>query len=107
MLFVTDSVELLQQILNTEALKVFGDFRVRGQVIHTVKYADNLVLLAKAEAVLQSMIERLVDVGRCYGMEMNVGKTKVMRISRQLSPIQIMIDQSNQRMWTVSDSWIV
>jgi len=26
-------------------------------------------------------------------MEVNVGKTKVMKISRQASPIQIMIDQ--------------
>jgi len=29
----------------------------------------------------------------CYGMEMNVEKTKVMRISRQPSPVTIMIDQ--------------
>ena len=28
-----------------------------------------------------------------YGMEMNVEKTKVMRISRQPSPVTIMIDQ--------------
>ena len=58
-----------------------------------MKYADNLMLLAKAEAVLQGMTERRVDIGRCYGMEMNVGKTKVMIISRQLSPLQTMIDQ--------------
>jgi hypothetical protein len=31
--------------------------------------------------------------GRRYGMEMNVEKTKVMRISRQPYPITIMIDQ--------------
>jgi len=31
--------------------------------------------------------------GSCYGMEMNVEKTKVMRISRQPSPVTIMIDQ--------------
>jgi hypothetical protein len=58
-----------------------------------VKYADKLLLLAKAEAVLQGVIERLVDIGRCYGMEMNAGKNKVMRISSQLSPLQIMTDQ--------------
>jgi hypothetical protein len=32
------------------------------------------------------MIERLIEIGRRYGMEMNVEKTKVMRISRQLYP---------------------
>jgi hypothetical protein len=32
--------------LNKETLERFGVFRI-GQVIHTVKYADDLVLLAK------------------------------------------------------------
>jgi len=45
------------------------------------------VLLAKEEAVLQGMIERLAEMGRCYGMEVNVETTKRMRIS------EIMIDQ--------------
>ena len=39
------------------------------------------------------MIDKLIEPGRCYGMEMNVEKTKVMRISRQLSPVTIMIDR--------------
>jgi hypothetical protein len=39
------------------------------------------------------MIDRLIEIGRCYGMEMNVEKTEVMRISRQPYPIKIIIDQ--------------
>ena len=39
------------------------------------------------------MIDKLLEIGSCYGMEMNVEKTKVMRISRQPSPVKIMIDQ--------------
>jgi hypothetical protein len=39
------------------------------------------------------MIDRLIEIGRRSGMEMNVEKTKVMRISRQPSPIKIMVDQ--------------
>jgi hypothetical protein len=58
-----------------------------------VKYADDLVLLAREEKVLQGMIDRLIEIGRRYGMEMNVGKTKVMKISRQPSPMKITIDQ--------------
>jgi hypothetical protein len=30
--------------------------------------------------VLQGIFGRLVEVGRCYGMEMNVEKIKAMRI---------------------------
>ena len=31
--------------------------------------------------MLKGMTDGLIEVGRCYGMEMNVEKTKVMRIS--------------------------
>jgi len=58
-----------------------------------VKYADDLVLLAKEEKVLQDIIDKITEIGRCYGMEMNVEKTKVIRISRQQFPVKIMIDQ--------------
>ena len=58
-----------------------------------MKYADDLVLLAKEDKVLQDMINKLIEIGRCYGMEMNVEKTKVMRISRQPLPVKIMIDK--------------
>jgi hypothetical protein len=43
-----------------------------------------------------------MEIRRCYGMEMNVEKTKVMRISKQLSRTQIMIDKNNWRMWITS-----
>jgi hypothetical protein len=92
---------LYSEYLTKETLGSFGDFKVE-QVIHTVKYADDLVLLAKEEMMLQSMIDRLTEIGRCYGMEMNVEKTKVMSISIQPSPIQIMIYKNNGRMWNTS-----
>jgi hypothetical protein len=39
------------------------------------------------------VLDRLIETGRRYGMEMNVEETKVMRISRQPSPINIRTDQ--------------
>jgi hypothetical protein len=50
-----------------------------------VKYADDLVLLG--------MIDRLIENERCYGMEMNVEETNVMRILWLPSPVQILIGQ--------------
>jgi len=44
-------------------------------ILTTVKYADDLVLMAKEETVLQGMIDKLIEIGSCYGMEMNVKKT--------------------------------
>jgi len=88
----TSSFNLYSKRLTKEALEGLGDFKIGGQITHTVKYADDLVLLAKEEKVLQDMIDKLVETGRCYGMEM-WGKTKVMRISRHPSPVKIMINQ--------------
>jgi len=33
----------------------------------------------KEETVLRDMIDRPIEIGRCYGMEMNVERTKVMK----------------------------
>ena len=44
------------------------------------------MLLAKEETMLQGVIERLTEIGRFCGMEMNGQKSKIMRISRQISP---------------------
>jgi hypothetical protein len=51
------------------------------------------VLLAKEERVIRHLIDRLIEVGRCYGMEINGAKTKVIRMSRQPFKVQITIDK--------------
>ena len=51
------------------------------------------MLLAKEEKVLQDMTDKLIEIARCYGMEMNVEKSKVMRISRQPLPVKIFLDK--------------
>jgi hypothetical protein len=56
-----------------------------------VKYADELVLVAEEEPVLWGMMERLIEIGRCYGMEMNVDETKVLKISRQPFPMPLIL----------------
>ena len=59
---------LYSECLTREALDGLGDFNIGGQIIQTVKYADDLILMAKEETVLQSMIDKLIESGRCYGM---------------------------------------
>ena len=39
------------------------------------------------------MIDKLIEIGGCYGMQMNVEKAKVMRILRQPFSIKIVINQ--------------
>jgi hypothetical protein len=45
--------KLHSKYLTQEALTGFGDFKI-GQVIHTVKYADDLPLPSKEEVLLQA-----------------------------------------------------
>jgi hypothetical protein len=87
--------KLYGECLTKEALVGFGDFKITGKISNTVEYGDDLVLMAKEE---MGIIDKIIEIGRCYGMEMNVEKTKVMRISRQF-PLQLMIDKKNWRMW--------
>jgi hypothetical protein len=76
-----------------KTLEGLGDFKIAGPIIHTVEYLDELVLLAKEETVLQDMIDKVIEIGRSYEMEMNVEKTKEIRISRQQFLVKIRIDQ--------------
>jgi len=56
-----------------------------------VKYADNLVVLAKEKMVLLNITGRLIEIVRYIGMDINVEKTEVMTISRQPFLVQIVI----------------
>ena len=60
---------LYNKYFTKEALEGFGDFKIIGQVIHTVKYVEDLVLMTKEEMVLPGMTDRLTEIGRYYGME--------------------------------------
>ena len=84
---------LYSEFLTKESLDGLGDFNIGGQIIQTVKYGDDLVLMAKEETVQHGKIDKLIEIGSCCGMEMNAKKTKLIRISKQPSPVTIMIDQ--------------
>jgi len=54
---------LCSEYLTKDALEGFGDFKIGA--IHTVKYADDPVLLGEKQVVLQGMIERQI-VDHCF-----------------------------------------
>jgi len=53
---------LYSECLTEEALDGLGNFNIGGQIIQTVKYADELVLMAKEETVLQGMNDKLIEI---------------------------------------------
>ena len=71
----TDKVAVCTaNILPRKVLKLFGDLKICEQEIRTVKYESNLVLFVKEETVLQGKIDRLIEIAKCCGMEMNAEK---------------------------------
>jgi len=72
-------------------LYMFRTSELGGQSIRTVKYVGvyELVIMAKAETVLEDMTDRLVELRGCYGIDMDVEKSRVMRISREPPPTPI------------------
>ena len=68
MLMAQTVFSLYSEYLTKECLAGCGDFKPGGQVICNVKYADELLLLAEEETVLQDMIDRLTGIGRCCRM---------------------------------------
>ena len=74
-------------------VKGFGYFKLGEKVIRAVEYADGLVQMTKEETVLKDVIDRLMEIDKCYRMEMNVGEGTVMRMSRQPSPKVNISDQ--------------
>ena len=83
---------LYSEYLTQEALENLEDFKSGGQEIRTVKYSKDFVLLGKKETMLQGTTGRLIEIVRCYGMEMNVEKPEVMSILRQRSPVEASTD---------------
>jgi hypothetical protein len=53
---------LYSEYFTKEALEGSGDFKIVGQVIHTVKYMEDLVLMTKEEMVLPGMTDRLTEI---------------------------------------------
>jgi hypothetical protein len=66
---------LYSKYFTKEAVERFGNLKI-GRIIYTVTYAYDLGVLAKEEG----KIDRLIQIGRCCGMEMNVERNKVIRI---------------------------
>ena len=54
----------LYSTYTANTLEGFGDLKIGRQIIHSIKYAANFVLLAKEETVLQGMIDRLTGIGK-------------------------------------------
>src|SRR6266576_1795586 len=66
--------EMINEFLENEGSNI------GGRKISCVRFADDMVLIDESKEKMQKMLNRLERKCREYGMKINVGKTKVMRI---------------------------
>jgi Reverse transcriptase (RNA-dependent DNA polymerase). len=50
-----------------------------------MRFADDTSIIAKTQEEFQDMVNRLVGNGRKYGMEFNIDKSQVMRVSENVN----------------------
>lgn len=60
----------------------WGGVRLKGEKVYSLAYADDVVLLAEEEGDMRAMMARLERYVRGKGLEVNVGKSKIMRFKR-------------------------
>jgi Reverse transcriptase (RNA-dependent DNA polymerase). len=58
-----------------EALAEVRDFKIGGRIINKVRLADDTAIIAKTQEELDDMVNRFVDTGKKYGIEINIHKS--------------------------------
>ena len=66
-----------------EVLEDNVGIKVNGEVISSLRYADDTALLACSEGDLQKVFDRLDKAGNSFGLRINTTKTKIMVLSKQ------------------------
>ena len=75
-----------------KALAEVGDFKIGGRIINKIRFANDTAIIAKTQEELQDMVNRLNDTGKKYGMEINIHKSQIMRVSRSNESLQIRVN---------------
>jgi len=78
-----------------------GGLQIEGQIVTSLRYADDIILLATSEAELQELVDRLDQVSRKYSLLINVNKIKLMASDGIACHILIQNEQLKQGTATV------
>jgi hypothetical protein len=70
------------EYLMKEALVEVGDLKIGGRIINKVRFGDDRAITAITQEERQYTVNRLVDTGRKYAMEINNDISQLMRVSR-------------------------
>src|SRR3989441_9961537 len=74
---------LYSEFMIKEALENEEGIKFNGVNITNLRYADDAVLVADKRKKMQKMIDRLNEICKEYGMEINVKKTEAMILNKK------------------------
>lgn len=67
-------------------------------MLNSLRYADDTVIMAGSAQELKLLLNKINDVGKRNSLNINIGKTKFMVVSRNNYPyINITIDKLNKQ----------
>ena len=69
----------------------FG-YNIDGQNLTNLRFADDIILIAKTKAELQEMVQQLYNASKNVGLKMNKKKTQVMHNSQNETHIKIKVE---------------
>ena len=73
---------LYSEMLMREVIRDEDGININGTGVSNIRYADDTAFIARSPEELQGFLDRLQTRGAKYGLHINVGKTRVMAISR-------------------------
>ena len=75
---------------------------VGGKNYNNLRYADDTALLAWNEKELSELTSKINEVGKQFGMKINIKKTKAMVVSKKPNSPKINIDIDGQQIGQVT-----
>ena len=66
-----------------DEMRKFPGVKIGGRNLNNIRYADDMVVMAQTEEVLQTLMNKLQERCRKFGLRINIGKTEVMVVTKR------------------------
>jgi len=86
-LFNAYSERMMEQALSGNNKGIW----INGERINTIKFADDQAIIAGSARALQTMLNKIQETTKRFGMKINIGKTKTMVIEKDKRKLEIEI----------------
>ena len=70
------NIGLLLEAVMRETLDGYTGLRIEGRIVTSVRYADDIVLIATSQSDLQELVNQLDRASRKYRLEIKYGQDK-------------------------------